>query len=67
MNHFYSLLGVNAKVGTTLNELFPKNVSYENLKDQERMLLKEEAPSVVWKSHRRRIFKGKDQKVRRTF
>lgn len=67
MNHFhYSLMGLSVKEGPAV---MPS--SYENLKDQEKLLLQEKeitTPSVVWRSHRRqRVKKEKDLKVRRTF
>ncbi|MFA5583923.1 MAG: hypothetical protein WDA09_06885 [Bacteriovoracaceae bacterium] len=65
MNHFlYSIQGMGKKP-EVYSELQAN--SYENLKDQEKLLLQEKevrSPSVVWKSHRRQ---GKAEKVRRTF
>jgi len=67
VNHFqYALLGLNIK-----NSPSVKSIAYENLKDQEKLLLQEKeitTPSVIWRSHRRqRVSKEKNQKVRRTF
>lgn len=68
MNHFYfSLLSIRQSSETI------KPVSYDNLKDQERLLLKEKEvspSSVAWKSHRRQLSAQKQEKalkVRRTF